>query len=97
MVTRKTRLASAFAAVLMLVSMLAVFVIPASASQWAADEAVQSSGLKNVASLPDVSNYSTPGEYKVTNRAGMDKILNFIFISNKYFITIFIYFREVFY
>lgn len=78
MVTRKTRLASAFAAVLMLVSMLAVFVIPASASQWAADEAVQSSGLKNVASLPDVSNYSTPGEYKVTNRAGMDKIMDLV-------------------
>ncbi|MBQ6824068.1 MAG: hypothetical protein IJP27_05410 [Clostridia bacterium] len=79
MVTRKTRLVSGLAAVLMLISMLTVVVVPAAAATaWAADETVQSTGLVNKSSLPDITNYSSAGEYKVTNRAGMDKIMSLV-------------------
>ncbi|MBQ8892896.1 MAG: hypothetical protein IJ043_00625 [Clostridia bacterium] len=80
MVTKKTRLISGLAAVLMLISMLTVFVVPAAAANaWDAHEAVLSTGLVNKASLPDITTYTSgTGEYKVTNRAGMDKIMELV-------------------
>lgn len=75
MVTKKTRLVSGLAAVVMLISMFAAFVIPVSAENvW--NE--QIAALKDVASLPDIKDYSSAvteyTEYKVTDPEGMEKL-----------------------
>ena len=78
MFTKKTRALSAVAAVFMLLSLVAGFVLPVSADPAATyyDEVVSATGLKDVSALPDITAYSDGvTEYKVSSRAGMDKLV----------------------
>lgn len=80
MVTKKTRLVSGLAAFAMLISMLAAFVIPATAeSNW-----TETAGaLTSVGELPDIKDYSSSvTEYKVTDFEGMEKLATLVIGGN---------------
>ncbi len=81
MFTKKTRVLSAVLTVCMLISMLACFVVPATAAPvnytlYGADEKATETGLKDVSALRDIKNGVVSGvkEYKITDRAGFEKM-----------------------
>ena len=74
MVTRKTRLMSGFAALLMIVSMFACFILPASAA-----DAVPSKGLYDATALPDIADgYTGAKAYQVKDAAGMYALADWV-------------------
>ena len=74
MVTNKTRLMSVLAALLMIVSMFAVFVIPASAA-----DAVPSKGLYDATALPDIADgYTGATAYQVKDAAGLYALADWV-------------------
>ena len=78
MVTKKTRLMSGLVAVLMVVSLLTAFVLPAAAEGYY-DEVVSATGLKDVSALPDIKDYASGTvEYKITDFAGMKKLRDLV-------------------
>ncbi|MBQ8893106.1 MAG: hypothetical protein IJ043_01715 [Clostridia bacterium] len=78
MATRKTKLMSGFVALLMLVSMLAMFVIPASAAE-VAGGIVAEKGLHDATSYPDITAYADGTTvYSIKDRAGMEKLANLV-------------------
>ena len=81
--TKKTRVMSALAAVLMLVSMLTCIALPVSAQATVnavAGEVASATGLYNATALPDVKDGLLEGkyEYKVTDRAGLDALADLV-------------------
>ncbi len=75
MFTKKTRVLSALLTVCMLISMLACFVVPASAA------VVSAKGLKDVSHLPDIKDLASYEErdtdgmaYKITDREGLENL-----------------------
>ena len=81
MITKKTRLMSAFAALLMLVSMFAMIVLPASAATYF-DEVISATGLQDASALPDITTYTSSSSattWKVSNRAGLEKMAELVY------------------
>ncbi len=87
MFTKKTRVLSAVLTVCMLISMLACFVVPATAAPvnytlFGTDEKASETGLKDVTALKDIKDVAvsafvengTAQEFKVTDRAGLERI-----------------------
>lgn len=82
MVTRKTKLMSGFVALIMLVSMFAMFVIPASAA--GEGGIVAEKGLIDATAYPDITAYASgTNTYSVKDRAGMDKLADLVNNGNK--------------
>ncbi|MBQ3084439.1 MAG: hypothetical protein IJC46_03180, partial [Clostridia bacterium] len=83
MITKKTRAISIIAAVLMLVSMFTTFVLPISADTYF-DEIVSPTGLQDATAYPDIATAASPaaGTYKVTNRAGLEKMAQLVYGGN---------------
>ena len=77
MVTRKTKLMSGFVAILMLVSMFAGFVIPASAA--GEGGIIVGTGLHDATAYPDITEYASGTTvYSVKDFAGMKKLADLV-------------------
>ncbi len=84
--TKKTRVLSALCVVMMLVSLLTCFALPAGAATTIVDgEVVLDTGLYDATALPDIKDGLVNGvaKYKVTDRAGMNKFADIVNFEKK--------------
>lgn len=84
---KKMQAISALCAVMMLISLMTCFVLPASAESLVypdAGEVISATGLYDASALPDIKDYPQSGnEYKVTDVEGMKKIADLVNRENK--------------
>ena len=81
MVTKRTRLVSGIAAVLMLISMMTAVVLPAGAANaWDQYETVASTGLYDASALPNITDYASgTATYQVNSVEGIKKIRDLVY------------------